>query len=266
MESNIFPIWTTTKPFSCEDDSARHEHLEPARGDNVDRYTDVTEPTLSFFPASGPGPHPAVLVCPGGGYQILAWNKEGLDIAGLLNINGFSAFVLKYRCPGRRQAAHADAVRAMRLIRARAEEFGIIPDQLGCIGFSAGAHLCATISAPADPFAYEPTDEIDKLSCRPDYTILVYPAYLADEELKIAPEFKIDASVPPCLMIQAEDDSVKVECSIGWFMALKRAGVKAEMHIYPEGGHGYGLVRTGDAISNWGTLAVDWLRRQTGMR
>lgn len=262
MERTSFSIWTTAKPFATEDDSLRCEHLVPDKGDNVDRYTDVTEPTLSFFPASSPGLHPAMLVCPGGGYNHLAWNKEGLDIASFLNLNGFSAFVLKYRCPGRRQAAHADAVRAMRLIRAEAEKFGIVPNQLGCIGFSAGAHLCATLTAPADSFAYDPTDEIDKISYRPDFTVLVYPAYLADENLNIAPEFNINANTPPCLMIQSQDDHVKVECSIGWFMALKRAGVKAEMHIYPEGGHGYGLVYSGNAISNWGVLAADWLKRQ----
>ena len=265
MERTVFPVWPAAKPFTSGDDARLHEHLEPARGDNVDRYTDVTEPTLSFFPAAGPGPHPAMLVCPGGGYRILAWNKEGLDIAGLLNISGFSAFVLKYRCPDRKPAARADAARAMRLIRAHADDFGINPDQLGCIGFSAGAHLCATLSAPAEPAAYEAADEIDRMSYRPDFTILVYPAYLADDDLKIAPEFKIDAATPPCLLIQSEDDFAKVECSVGWFMALKRAGVPAEMHIYPDGGHGYGLTRTGNAVSNWGTLAADWLRRQTGI-
>ena len=265
MERTVFPIWDTTKPFASEDDASLQEHLKPAKGDNCDRYTDVTEPTLSFFPAAYPGARPAVLVCPGGGYQHLAWNKEGLDIASFLNLNGISAFVLKYRCPGRKQAARADGVRAMRLIRARADEFGIIPDKLGCIGFSAGAHLCALLTAPADPVVYEPVDEIDKIAYRPDFTILVYPAYLADEALNLAPDFKIDAATPPCLMIQAEDDFVKPECSIGWFLALKRAGVKAEMHIYPEGGHGYGLTRNGNAVSNWGTLAADWLRRQTGV-
>jgi len=266
MERTIFPIWTTTKPFSCEDDSRLQEHLQPDMGDNNDRYTDVSEPTLTFFPASGTGPHPAMLVCPGGGYHHLSWNKEGSDIAGFLNLNGFSAFILKYRCPDRKQAAHADGVRAMRFIRSHAEKFGIVPDQIGCIGFSAGGHLCARLTAPADPFVYEAVDEIDKTSYRPDFTVLVYPAYLADDDLNAAAEFKFDATVPPCLMIQTEDDFAKVECSIGWFMALKRAGVKAEMHIYPDGGHGYGLVRTGDAVSSWGTLAADWLRRQTGVK
>lgn len=265
MERTVFPVWTAAKPFTCEEDSSLHEHLKPEQGDRVDRYTDVTEPAVSFFPASGPGSHPAMLVCPGGGYQHLAWNKEGLEIAGFLNILGISAFVLKYRCPNRKQAARADAVRAMRLIRAHADRFGIAPEKLGSIGFSAGAHLCATLSAPADPLAYESIDEIDKISYRPDFTILVYPAYLADDDLKIAPEFKIDGSVPPCLMIQTEDDFAKAECSVGWFMALKHAGVKAEMHLFPDGGHGYGLARTGKAVSNWGTLAADWLRRQTGI-
>lgn len=265
MKRSTFPVWTTGKPFTSREDYLLREHLTPDDEDNVDRYTDVTEPELSFFPATGTGPHPAMLICPGGGYRHLSWNKEGLDIASFLNINGFSAFVLKYRCPDRKPAARADAVRAMRTIRAQAEKFNIVPDKLGCIGFSAGAHLCATLTAPADPEAYPALDEIDEFSYRPDFTILVYPAYLADNDLKIADEFKIHAGVSPCLMIQTADDFARVECSIGWFMALKHAGVKAEMHIFPDGGHGYGLTRTGKAVSNWGTLAADWLRRQTGI-
>lgn len=264
MERTVFPIWTTAKPFTCKDDSLRHEHLLPDQGDNVDRYTDVTEPALSFFPASGPGLHPAMLVCPGGGYTLLAWNKEGLDIAGFLNLNGFSAFVLKYRCPNRKQAAHADAVRAMRFIRARAEEFMIRPDRVGIIGFSAGAHLAAVVSAGADNMPYPVTDEIDRFDYRPAFTMLIYPAYLTDDDLKLMPEFKIDASVPPTFLVQTEDDFVRVENSLGWYLALKRAGVPAEMHLYASGGHGYGLMPTGTAVSEWGIMAGKWLRRQIG--
>ncbi len=267
MERTVFPIWQQNKPFTDPQDAMRHEHIEPNLvEDCIDRYIDVTEPTLSFFPASGKAPHPAMLVCPGGGYHHLAWSHEGLDIASLLNINGFSAFVLKYRCPGQRQAAHSDAARAMRFIRAHAEQFRIDPARSGAIGFSAGGHLCATISAPAEPVPYPPTDEVDTLPYRPSFTVLIYPAYLADDDLKIAPEFRIDAQVSPTLLIQAEDDDARVENSLGWYWALKRAGVQAEMHLYAKGGHGYGLLRTGNAVSDWGTLAGSWLRRQAGLR
>ena len=132
MKRQIFPVWESEKPFAREEDRSLQEHLmENTSGDGVDRFTDVTEPEVHFFPACGKGPRPAVLVCPGGGYHHLAWSKEGLDIASFLNLNGVSAFVLKYRCPDRRDAARADAVRTMRIIRARAEEFRIRPDQVG---------------------------------------------------------------------------------------------------------------------------------------
>jgi len=119
-------LWEAEPPFAEPDDATRIEHADTK--DGIIRLTDVTIPTITFYPASGRGPKPAVLVCPGGGYTILAWNHEGSDICAMLNLNGFSAFLLKYRCgcPERRAAAHADAARAMRLIRARAEEFGVL--------------------------------------------------------------------------------------------------------------------------------------------
>ena len=114
--TQTFKLWEQDIPLTTPDDASRVEHFQDHKG-GIDRLTDVTEPTITWFPASGQGPHPAVLVCPGGGYSILAWNHEGRDICGMLNQNGFSAFLLKYRCPDRRAAAHADAARAMRMIR-----------------------------------------------------------------------------------------------------------------------------------------------------
>ncbi len=265
MKRQIFSVWGSEKPFAREEDRSLQEHLmENISGDGVDRFTDVTEPEVHFFPACGKGPHPAVLVCPGGGYHHLAWSKEGLDIASFLNLNGVSAFVLKYRCPDRRDAARADAVRTMRIIRARAEEFRIRPDRVGIIGFSAGAHLAAVLSAGADNMPYPTTDEIDRFDYRPNFTMLIYPAYLADDDLKLTAEFKIDAAVPPTFLVQTEDDFARVENSLGWYLALKRAGVPAEMHLFASGGHGYGLMPTGTAVSEWGIMAGKWLRRQLG--
>ena len=153
----------------------------------------------------------------------------------------------------------------MRLIRANAESFGIRADRVGAIGFSAGAHLAATISAPADAVPYPPVDDADAESYRPDFTALIYPAYLVEDDLKIAPEFRIDSSVPPTFLVQAEDDCVRPENAVAWFLALKRSKVPAELHIWPEGGHGYGILRTGNPIEDWPVPACAWFRRQAGI-
>ncbi|MBR2365348.1 MAG: alpha/beta hydrolase [Lentisphaeria bacterium] len=264
MERTVHKIWGKIKPFTREEDKNIIEHLKdnPDK-DGIDRFTDVTEPELHFFPASGAEPHPAVLVFPGGGYSHLAWSHEGLDIASFLNLQGFSAFVLKYRCPGRREAAHADAARSMRFIRFHAERFGIDPEKVGVIGFSAGGHLAATISAPASPVPYPETgEEMDKENFKPDFSLLIYPAYLVDVNTGVpAPEFKIDSSTPPAFLLQAEDDFVGVENTLYWYLNLKKAGVKAEMHLYAEGRHGYGLLQKGFPVCSWGTLAAKWLEK-----
>ena len=259
-------LWNGPAPFAEDGDAVKKECFTPDKGDGIKRITDVTDPSITFYPASGKGPKPAVLVCPGGAYSILAWNHEGRDICALLNLNGFSAFLLKYRCPGRRAAAHADAARAMRLIRANAAEFGIIPDKVGIIGFSAGGHLSATMCAPADPVPYPAQDAADEFSYRPNFAALIYPAYLVSEETwEINPEFNITPETPPTFIVQAENDMVPVENTLIWYRALKNAGVPAEMHLYDDGGHGYSLLRTGNPISNWGTLAGDWFRRQADL-
>lgn len=263
----VIPLWKEAKPFAREEDALLHEHLKEESPDDNMRYTDVTEPTITCFPAAWKGPHPAVLVCPGGAYRALAWSHEGLDYCSFLNQNGFTAFLLKYRCPDRREAARADAARAMRIIRSRAAEFNIDPEKVGMIGSSAGAHLCAITAAPADPCPYEPQDEIDTFSYRPDFTTLIYPAYLfSDKEtLTPAPEFKFGPETPPAFIVQAEDDAVQVENALTWFLALRRAQVPCEMHIWPEGGHGYGIARTGKAIADWHIPAAKWFRRQAGI-
>ena len=264
MERSVHEIWGKIKPFYREEDKLLSEHLkENPEQDGNDRYTDVVDPRLFFFPASGKAPHPAVLVCPGGGYSHLAWTHEGLDIASFLNLQGISAFVLRYRCPDRRKAALADGARSMRFIRENAEKFAVDPGKVGAIGFSAGAHLVAGLSAPADPVPYPETgDALDKREFRPDFSLLVYPAYLADRETgKLAPEFLVDGRTPPTFLVQTEDDFVGVENSLAWYAALKKAGVPGEMHLYAEGHHGYGLMRKGFPVCSWGELAAKWLEK-----
>ena len=266
--TNPIRIFPGEPPFAADSEEpvfGRPVHKESS--DGILRIGHISSPVLDFHPASGKGPHPALLVCPGGGYSYLAWNSEGVDIASFLNTIGCSAFILRYRCPKQRTAAHADAARAMRFIRSRAKEFNICPDKLGAIGFSAGAHLCATISAPADETPYPPVDDVDKLSYRPDFTLLIYPAYLVDPEtLTPNPEFRITPELPQFFIAQSENDTGHIRNSIGWFKAMLEAGIKAELHIWSEGGHGYGLSRTGFPCMEWPSLAAKWIRQQTGLK
>ena len=251
-------------PFTLPADATTEEHYLNHDG-GIDRIGDIVRPSVTWYPVSGSGPHPAVLVSPGGAYKYLAYNHEGQDICHWFNSIGFSACLLKYRCPDRREAAHADAARAIRWMRFHAAELNISPDRIGAMGFSAGAHLTATLGAYANPVPYEPKDAIDQLSWKPNFLALIYPAYLADMELNIAPEFRIDAEVPPTFLLQAEDDAIQVETSLAWYLALKRAGVPAEMHLYAKGGHGYGMLRRGNPINNWGALATRWFQEQAGI-
>ena len=254
-----FRLWENEAPCASPDDSTLTEHFNDLKGGGFNRLADITVPTVTFFPVSGTDPRPAVIVCPGGGYSYLAWEHEGIAVCNWLNTVGCHAFLLKYRCPKRREAAFADAARAVRMIRANAELFNV--SKVGCIGFSAGGHLCASISAPGERIPYPAADEWDKQPFVPDFAMPIYPAYLADDNGNINPEFTVDSTVPPTFLVQTEDDFVKCECSIFWYLALKKAGVPAELHIFPDGGHGYALHLKDKNVSAWPQLAATWLKR-----
>ena len=168
-------LWNQTAPFATPEDATRVERFLPS-DDGIERLTDVATPTLTFYPASGRGPHPAVLICPGGGYGILAWNHEGKDVAGWLNAHGISAFLLKYR---------------------------------------------------------------------------------NREGWKTDPDLCLSANTPPTFLVQTQDDTL-VDSSLAYYIALKAAGVPSELHIFPSGGHGYGLLRKGRPSDAWAALAIDW--------
>lgn len=238
------------------------EKVNPSKDDIV-RLTDVNDPTLTVFlaPAVAGKPNPAVMICPGGGYGILAWNLEGTEIAAWLNKQGFSAFVLKYRVPKNRDAALCDAQRAMGVIRARANAWNVDANRLGVIGFSAGAHLSARLSTNHAKRFYAPVDAADSQSCRPDFALIVYPAYLYAEGYKLAPELPVASDTPPTFLVQAEDDGPYVDSSLAYFIALKDAKIPSEMHLFPNGGHGYGIRAHGKATDAWPQLASAWLLR-----
>jgi acetyl esterase/lipase len=230
------------------------------------RLGNVSVPTLTLYTPKGSNSGAAVVVFPGGGYSILAIDLEGTEVCDWLNSAGVNCVLLKYRVPGtgpypKSPAALQDAQRAMGLVREHAKEWGIDPTRVGVLGFSAGGHLAAAISTHYDKRLYDPIDDADKLSCRPDFAVVVYPGYLALVEKNFAPNADINptADTPPTFIVQAEDDPVHVENAVVYFLALKNAKVPAELHIYAKGGHGYGLRRTELPVTTWPQAVETWL-------
>lgn len=233
----------------------------------VVRLGNVSVPTLTVYQPKGAKSGAAVVVFPGGGYQILAIDLEGTEVCDWLNEAGVTCVLVKYRVPNtgpypKSAAALQDAQRAIGLVRAHAAEWGIDPKRVGVLGFSAGGHLAAAVSTHYDKRLYDPVDAADALSCRPDFAVVVYPGYLALSEQNMAAnaEIKPTADTPPTFIVQAEDDPVHVENATNYFLQLKQAKVPAELHIYAEGGHGYGLRKTNLPVTRWPKLVEMWLR------
>jgi acetyl esterase/lipase len=239
-------------------------------GRGVIRLGNVSVPTMTVYRApKAKDTGAAVLVFPVGGYSILAMDLEGTEICEWLNSIGVTAILVKYRVPARagrlRWAAPLeDAQRALGMVRKRAGELGIDAARIGVLGFSAGGHLAAAASTNFERRSYEAVDEADAVSSRPDFCVLIYPAYLTvkEEGDRVAPELKIAKDTPPTFLVQAEDDGVRVETSIFYYAALRKAGVPAEMHLYPIGGHGYGLRPSGKLVTTWPARAEEWMRSQ----
>jgi acetyl esterase/lipase len=268
-----FDVWPGKAPGEKGDIGP--EKLMPPGKDKrpVERLANVTRPTLTVYqPPEGTRTGTAVLVCPGGGYHILAMDLEGTEVAQWLNSIGVTAIVLKYRVPRREgqpkhQAPLQDAQRAMSIVRSNAAEWAYNPKRIGILGFSAGGHLSAAVSTNHDQRTYKPIDEIDKTSNRPDFTVLLYPGYLVADEGKspekgLAPEIRVSKDTPPMFLAHAQDDPILPENSIQMFLALKRAKVPAELHIYSSGGHGFGLRKSEHACSTWPARCEEWLKAQ----
>jgi acetyl esterase/lipase len=236
------PLWSGDMPGRGAE---QPEAILPAGNKEVIRLTNVSSPSLRFFPAPDTGkPRPVVIICPGGGYNILAMNLEGTEVAEWLNSIGVSAALLKYRVPKNREGALHDARRAVRMVREMASEWNVDPTRVGMMGFSAGGHLAASCSASAD---------------RPDFTILVYPAYLARNGVELADEIKVDAQTPPAFIVQTQDDRKYYRSSLAYAVALDRLEIPVELHLFSKGGHGYGLRSSQHPVSKWPDLCAQWL-------
>jgi acetyl esterase/lipase len=230
------------------------------------RIDNVSEPTITFYPASADNNSGVtIIVNPGGGYNILAYNLEGTEICKRFNSYGINCVLVKYRVPRRdglekHEAPLQDLQRAIAYTRSHAMEWNINPDKIGVMGFSAGAHLSAVASTNYSNRTYPRIDSNDDVSLRPDFTVLVYPAYLSADKFSISPELKVDSNTPPTILIQTQDDKNYIDSSIFYYYALKQANVTAAMHLYPSGGHGYGARNTGHSVNEWPHRVLSWLR------
>lgn len=241
-------------------------------------------PTLTLYPASGKNIAPtAIVVCPGGGYGHLSLKHEGYDVADWLNKQGISAFVLKYRLGPKYHFPNQllDAQRALRWVRAHALEYGYKEDQVGIWGFSAGGHLASTAGTHFDVAKKDPQDDVDKRSSRPDFLVLAYPVITMKTQTThqgsllnllgekpdpalvtlLSNELQVTSKTPPAFLFHTtEDPVVPVENSISFYLAMRKAGVPAEMHIYLKGHHGVGLAEDDPVLRTWTGHLLDWLK------
>jgi len=236
-------------------------------GRTVMKLTNVAAAEMHIYaPPKDKSNGAACVICPGGGFSILAWDLEGVEVARWLNGFGVTAFVLKYRVPtrahgdpGKWEGPVMDAQRALSLVRSRAADWGVDRQRVGILGFSAGGETAARTAVLNGKRLYEAQDEADKRSCAADFAILVYPGGIADKEGKLREEYDVDEDTPPMFFAHAADDRVKCEHSIALFTALKQAGVPAELHIFLDGKHGYGLRPAAARVTRWPKQAQGWL-------
>jgi acetyl esterase/lipase len=268
--TNAFNIWphgapgAPANPQAEIDTSTAKDNL--IAGKPLMRLGNVSVPTVTVYTPKGKNTGAAIVVFPGGGYKILAIDLEGTEVCDWLTSAGITCALLKYRVPDtgpfpKSAAALQDAQRAVGIVRSRAAEFHVDPQRIGVLGFSAGAHLAAALSTHFDKRLYETVDDADRANCRPDFAVIVYPGYLALAEQNFAnnPDINVTEKTPPSFIVMAEDDPVHVENATAYFLMLKNAKVPAELHIYAQGGHGYGLRRTALPVTTWPQSVETWL-------
>jgi acetyl esterase/lipase len=235
--------------------------------------TNVTNPTITIYrPTKEKDSGTAMLICPGGGYWDLYWQLEGEEVATWLNSLGVTGIILKYRVPRRPDEPKSeparrplqDAQRAVSLVRSKASDWGIHPQRIGMVGFSAGGHLAIATATSFDQRSYKSMDDIDEVSCRPDFAIAIYSGYLkAKEKDELAPGIGIASGTPPIFLAHGGDDIISSpEHSVIMYLALKRAGVPAELHIYASTTHDFGVRSSDGPCSTWTESCARWLKHQ----
>ncbi len=259
QDSTVIKLWPKVVPGQSE--PQEESRIIKDTLNEIDWIKKVTEPTITVFkPKSKLSKSTGILIAPGGAYQGLAITHEGFEVAHWLNRLGYTAFILQYRVPDQRDGALQDAQRALRLIRANAEKWGISPQKIGILGFSAGGHLSARISTNYKSNLYPRQDSMDYISARPNFTILIYPAYLDEgKNHTLSPELTMDPeNTPPFFIFQTADDPYG-HSSLVMAAELRKHKIPVELHLYPKGGHGYGLRKNTEAGRIWPELLTVWL-------
>lgn len=265
-EPKVVNVW----PDKAPDETRPQKPEESKTAGKITRVTNVFVPTLTIYHApKDKDTGASVIINPGGGYSILAWDLEGTEVAEWLNSIGVSGIILKYRCPEKHsdQIEHfpplEDAQRAVSLVRSKAGEWDLDPNRIGMLGFSAGGNLTVLACTDYEHRVYSPIDEVDQVSCRPDFGIPVYPAWLdVDGKNELKPQFPVTKRTPPMFIACADNDKISATGSAVLYLALKHAGVPAELHVYAKGGHGFGLRKTENPCTTWPQQCEAWLKSQ----
>jgi acetyl esterase/lipase len=268
----VLELWPEAVPGDVGIPGQEYGRIYPAKivGDSR-LITNVTRPSLTVYrPPAAKNNGTAMIICPGGGYHDLFWDLEGEEVVAWLNAQGMTGLILKYRCPRRPGdmrgvpplGPQLDAQRAVSMVRSKAKEWGIDPQRIGMVGFSAGGHLALATATGFHERRYPPIDAIDTVSCRPDFAVLCYSGYLkADGRDEVSPGIRIPADTPPVFLAHTSDDSVaEVGHSVIMYLALQRAKVPAELHVYVTGEHDFGVRRNDKLPSTWTDLCLNWLR------
>jgi acetyl esterase/lipase len=273
------PIWPNAAPDAqpVAGPETEGQADNPVAGKPWMWVSNVTQPTLTVYAPKGKNTGAAVVVLPGGGFQVLAIDLEGTEICDWLTARGITCVLLKYRVPSEpydwRCDCHPDnnlvtstrsledLQRTIGLVRLHAKEWHIDPHKIGVMGFSAGGYLAAEISTKYQKRLYAPVDDADKESARPDFAALIYPGHLATENDTLNPNVPVFSETPPTFVVQAENAHIDpVHESLVYYTALAKAGVPAELHLYAQGGHAFGLRRTPLPVTDWPRLFETWLR------
>lgn len=283
-------LWQTTAPGSEGAVAVKETFEERGTVENPNRRINgVTVPTITLYrPTKETNTGAAFIIIPGGGYSGVVIDKSGHDIARFLNTIGITGIVLKYRLPRPEgfvfdhDVPLRDAARAMRLSRHHAGEWGLDPNRIGVMGFSAGGHLASTLATRFDRVNADLDDPVNHVSARPDFQVLVYPVISFQESIThsgsrrnligenpsmdlvnlYSNELQVTVDTPPAFLVSTYDDKVKAENSLLYFKALRTVKVPAEIHIYEEGGHGYGIIPTGKPVSSWHHRMAEWMKQR----
>lgn len=263
QSKQIIKIWPGSVPGETKAKHPAEAAADTSR--NVKRITNITDPQLTVYRPQGTSNGAAIIVCPGGGYKILAFNLEGEEIGEHFAAKGYTVFVLEYRVPDNREGALQDGQRAIRIVRARADEWKLDKKKIGMLGFSAGGHMALMAATSFNTKTYGLVDKTDDVSARPDFLVLIYPAYTANgaNKQELNPLIKVTADTPPIFIFFTADDQNDLPLPLA--NALRQQKLPFEFHIYPKGGHGYGLRPGNNAALEWPRLAEKWLLNTLGI-